>query len=81
MPEPESIFTKVKIHNDLRHYLTVNIHKGLPFGRKMAIGLFQQIIENMIAGNDGVTFYIDDDERIREYAFHLNIQKCKFTVP
>ncbi|KAK6761468.1 hypothetical protein RB195_022513 [Necator americanus] len=46
--------------------LTINKHRGLyrynrlPFGVKSAPGIFQQIMDSMICGLEGVAAYLDD---------------------
>ena len=53
-------YHQVEVANDYKELLTINTHKGLfrynrlPFGVKSAPGIFQQIIDTMIAGLNGV---------------------------
>lgn len=98
-------FLQVEVEEHSKKLLCINTHKGiyqfnrLPPGVKTAPAGFQQIMDTMLAGIDGVAPYIDDVivsgpdmnshldtlqkvfDRIREYGFHLNINKCKFFLP
>ncbi|XP_041769712.1 uncharacterized protein K02A2.6-like [Anopheles merus] len=59
-------FLQVEVDENHRGLLTVNTHRGLfrynrlPPGVKAAPGAFQQLIDTMLAGLDGVAAYMDD---------------------
>ena len=59
-------YHQVEVAENCKELLTINTHKGLfrynrlPFGVKSAPGIFQQIIDTMISGLDGVAAYLDD---------------------
>ena len=59
-------YHQVEVTEKGKELLTINTHKGLfrynrlPFGVKSAPGIFQQIIDTMITGLDGVAAYLDD---------------------
>ena len=59
-------YLQILVHEDSKPLLTINTHRGLyqynrlPFGVKSAPGIFQQIIDTMLAGLNGVVGYIDD---------------------
>ena len=59
-------YHQVEVAEECKELLTINTHKGLfrynrlPFGVKSAPGIFQQIIDTMISGLDGVAAYLDD---------------------
>ena len=59
-------YLQVEVDDASKELLTINTHRGLfrynrlPFGVKSAPGIFQQIIDSMIAGLDGCAAYLDD---------------------
>lgn len=59
-------YLQIKVDDDARKMLTIHTHKGLfKFNRlcpgvKAAPGIFQQIVEQMVLGIDGVAVYFDD---------------------
>lgn len=59
-------FLQVEVDEEFRKLITINTHRGLfqynrlPFGIKTAPGCFQQIMDMMISGFEGVVAYIDD---------------------
>ncbi|KFD67385.1 hypothetical protein M514_20421 [Trichuris suis] len=59
-------YLQVEVEDDSKELLTVNTHRGLyrynrlPFGVKSAPGIFQQIMDTMIAGLSGAVAYLDD---------------------
>ncbi|WKY12958.1 hypothetical protein Q1695_004069 [Nippostrongylus brasiliensis] len=59
-------YLQIEVDDDSKELLTINTHRGLfrynrlPFGVKSAPGIFQQIIDSMIAGLPGVAAYLDD---------------------
>ncbi|KFD63863.1 hypothetical protein M514_12264 [Trichuris suis] len=59
-------YLQVEVEDDSKELLTVNTHRGLyrynrlPFGVKSAPGIFQQIMDTMIAGLSGAMAYLDD---------------------
>ncbi|KIH68920.1 hypothetical protein ANCDUO_00738 [Ancylostoma duodenale] len=59
-------YLQVEVDEDSRELLTINTHRGifrynrLPFGVESATGVFQQIIDSMIAGVPGIDAYLDD---------------------
>ncbi|XGW28165.1 hypothetical protein V3C99_008177 [Haemonchus contortus] len=59
-------YLQIEVDEVSKELLTINTHRGLfrynrlPFGVKSAPGIFQQIIDSMIAGLDGVAAYLDD---------------------
>ncbi|XP_041774410.1 uncharacterized protein K02A2.6-like [Anopheles merus] len=59
-------FLQVEIEAKSRPLLTINTHRGLyhynrlPPGIKVAPGAFQQIMDKMLAGVNGVSAYMDD---------------------
>ncbi|XP_062553858.1 uncharacterized protein K02A2.6-like [Armigeres subalbatus] len=74
-------YLQVEIDQDSRKRLTINTHKGLfeftrlSPGVKTAPGAFQEIVDNMIAGLDGVSGYLDDiivaSDSVEEHMIHL----------
>ncbi|XP_062556755.1 uncharacterized protein K02A2.6-like [Armigeres subalbatus] len=74
-------YLQVEIDQDSRKLLTINTHKGLfeftrlSPGVKTAPGAFQEIVDNMIAGLDGVSGYLDDiivaSDSVEEHMIHL----------
>lgn len=70
-----TVFTKLDLSNayqqialsdEAKELLTINTHKGLyqyqrlPYGVKVAPAIFQSIMDQILAGLDGVCCYIDD---------------------
>ncbi|PIO72744.1 integrase core domain protein [Teladorsagia circumcincta] len=59
-------YLQVEVDDASKELLTINTHRGLfsfnrlPFGVKSAPGIFQQIMDSMIAGLDGCAAYLDD---------------------
>lgn len=59
-------YLQIAVHEDSRHLLTVNTHRGLYrynrlcFGIKASPGIFQETMDAMLAGMDGVISYLDD---------------------
>lgn len=59
-------FLQVEVDDDSKHLLTINTHKGLfrynrmAFGVKIFPAIFQQIMDEMLAGLSFVAAYIDD---------------------
>ncbi|XP_040152253.1 uncharacterized protein K02A2.6-like [Anopheles arabiensis] len=60
-------FLQVEVDEKCRELLTVNTHRGLypkynrlPPGIKAAPGAFQQLMDTMLAGLEGVAAYLDD---------------------
>lgn len=59
-------YLQVEVDDALKELLTINTHRGLfsynhlPFGVKSAPGIFQQIMDSLIAGLDGCAAYLDD---------------------
>ncbi|XP_058465077.1 uncharacterized protein K02A2.6-like [Malaya genurostris] len=59
-------FLQVEVDEQFRHLLTINTHRGLfhynrlPPGVKVAPGIFQQLIDTMLAGLEKVSGYLDD---------------------
>uniref|UniRef100_A0A1I7WTP2 Peptidase A2 domain-containing protein n=1 Tax=Heterorhabditis bacteriophora TaxID=37862 RepID=A0A1I7WTP2_HETBA len=50
-------------------------------GIPAATGIFQEIMDKMIAGIPGSLAYLDDiiiTGRIKDYGFHLRLEKCRF---
>ena len=98
-------YLQVEVDEESKEMLTINTHRGLfrynrlPFGVKSAPGIFQQIMDAMICGLEGVAAYLDDVivtgrtdaehrqnfealfRRIREYGFHVRMEKCNFLMP
>ncbi|EYC03329.1 hypothetical protein Y032_0094g2695 [Ancylostoma ceylanicum] len=84
-------YLQVEVDENSKELLTINTHRGLfrydrlPFGVKSAPGIFQQIIDSMIAGLGGCAAYFDDVivtgrleslfRRIQEYGFRVRIEK------
>ncbi|PIO61946.1 reverse transcriptase [Teladorsagia circumcincta] len=60
------LYMQVEVEEKSKEMLTINTHKGLyrynrlPFGVKSAPGIFQQIMDSMICGLQGVAAYLDD---------------------
>ncbi|XP_040172539.1 uncharacterized protein K02A2.6-like [Anopheles arabiensis] len=88
-------FLQVPIAEQSRRLLTINTHKGLylynrlPPGIKVAPGAFQQLMDQMLAGMERVTSYMDDvivgGRTQREHDDVLNetlrrIQEYGFTI-
>lgn len=59
-------YLQVKVSDASMPLLTINTHRGLyqyrrlPFGVKSSPGIFQQIMNTMLAGLEGVISYLDD---------------------
>uniref|UniRef100_A0A5S6QL65 RNA-directed DNA polymerase n=1 Tax=Trichuris muris TaxID=70415 RepID=A0A5S6QL65_TRIMR len=59
-------YLQVEVEDNSKELLTINTHLGfyrynrLPFGVKSAPGIFQQIMDTMIAGLNGTVAYLDD---------------------
>lgn len=59
-------YLQVAVHADSKHLLTVNTHRGLYrynrlcFGVKASPGIFQEIMDAMLADMEGVVSYLDD---------------------
>ncbi|KFD65086.1 hypothetical protein M514_22803 [Trichuris suis] len=59
-------YLQIEVSEESRELLTLNTHRGLyrynrlPFGVKTAPGIFQQIMDTLIAGLHGVVAYLDD---------------------
>ncbi|KAL6738862.1 hypothetical protein Aduo_012361 [Ancylostoma duodenale] len=59
-------YLQIEVDAKSKELLTINTHRGLfrynrlTFGVKSAPGIFQQIIDSMIAGLNGVAAYLDD---------------------
>ncbi|KAL6742097.1 hypothetical protein Aduo_015289 [Ancylostoma duodenale] len=59
-------YLQIEVYDESKELLTINTHRGLfrynrlTFGVKSAAGIFQQIIDSMIAGLNGVAAYLDD---------------------
>ena len=59
-------YLQVPVDEASKPYLTVNTHRGLyvynrlPFGVASAPAMFQQIMDTVLQGVEGVTCYIDD---------------------
>ena len=59
-------YLQVEVEDASKELLTINTHRGLylyyrlPFGVKSASGIFQQIMDSMIAGLQGTVAYLDD---------------------
>ena len=81
-------YFQILLDEAAKQMCVINTHKGLfrykrlPFGVSFAVGLFQQVIEQCIAGLDGVRAYLDDiicvgkdqkehDERLRKLLTRL----------
>uniref|UniRef100_A0A8R1IV69 Reverse transcriptase n=1 Tax=Caenorhabditis japonica TaxID=281687 RepID=A0A8R1IV69_CAEJA len=59
-------YLQIEVEEQCKKLLTINTHLGLfypnrlPFGVKTAPAIFQQIIDTMISGLEGVAAYMDD---------------------
>ena len=59
-------YLQVEVDNKSKELLTINTHRGLyqynrlPFGVKSAPGIFQQIMDTMLADVPGAAAYLDD---------------------
>lgn len=59
-------FLQIEVDDDSKHLLTINTHLGLfrynrmVFGVKVFPAIFQQVMDEMLAGLSGVAAYIDD---------------------
>lgn len=59
-------YLQIAVHEDSKPLLTINTHRGLYrynrlcFGVKASPGIFQEIMDSMLAGLDGVVSYLDD---------------------
>ncbi|EPB69463.1 reverse transcriptase [Ancylostoma ceylanicum] len=88
-------YLQVEVDENSKELLTINTHRGLfrynrlPFGVKSAPGIFQQIIDSMIAGLNGCAAYLDDvivtGRNIEEHSANLEalferIQEYGFRV-
>jgi transposase InsO family protein len=95
-------YLQVKLDDESKQLMVINTHKGLfrynrlPFGVASAPSIFQQIMDQMLAGLNGTVCYLDDIiitgknmedhlynlhqvfERITEYGFRVNKNKCSF---
>ncbi|XP_053690944.1 uncharacterized protein K02A2.6-like [Sabethes cyaneus] len=81
-------YLQVEIAEESRKLLTVNNRRGffqcnrvLP-GVKSAPDAFQRIIVSMTVGIPGCQALLCDVlKRVREYGFHLRLEKCRFALP
>ena len=90
-------YLQVELDNDSKQLCNINTHRGiyeyqcLPFGIKSAPGIFQAIMDKMLAGLPFATAYLDDIivvshkrhlhavfHRIKEYGFRVYLEKCSF---
>ncbi|KFD63475.1 hypothetical protein M514_08570 [Trichuris suis] len=59
-------YLQIEVSEESKELVTLNTHRGLyrynrlPFGVKSAPGIFQQIMDTLIAGLHGVVAYLDD---------------------
>uniref|UniRef100_A0A5S6R6A2 RNA-directed DNA polymerase n=1 Tax=Trichuris muris TaxID=70415 RepID=A0A5S6R6A2_TRIMR len=59
-------YLQIEVDEQSKELLTINTHRGLyrynrlPFGVKSAPGIFQQIMDTMLAGLKGTVAYLDD---------------------
>jgi hypothetical protein len=59
-------YLQVEVEEDSKDLVTINTHRGLyrynrlPFGVKSAPGIFQRIMDTMLAGLPGALAYLDD---------------------
>ncbi|EFP01961.1 hypothetical protein CRE_22892 [Caenorhabditis remanei] len=59
-------YLQMELSDDSKELLCINTHKGLyqfnrlPFGVKSAPGIFQQLMDQLINGIEGVASYLDD---------------------
>uniref|UniRef100_A0A5S6Q145 Reverse transcriptase domain-containing protein n=1 Tax=Trichuris muris TaxID=70415 RepID=A0A5S6Q145_TRIMR len=59
-------YLQIEVDEDSRDLLTINAHRGLyrynrlPFGVKSAPGIFQHMMDTMLAGLQGTVAYLDD---------------------
>ena len=59
-------YLQVPLDQESRKYVTVNMHKGLhqytrlPFGISSAPAIFQQTMEKILQGLQGIVLYLDD---------------------
>uniref|UniRef100_A0A1I7T584 Reverse transcriptase n=1 Tax=Caenorhabditis tropicalis TaxID=1561998 RepID=A0A1I7T584_9PELO len=59
-------YLQIEVEEESKKMLTINTHLGLfyynrmPFGVKTAPAIFQQVVDTMIAGLQGVAAYMDD---------------------
>lgn len=59
-------YLQIEVEDESKHLLTINTHRGLYqynrlcFGVKSAPGIFQQVVDTMLAGLQGVVSYLDD---------------------
>ncbi len=59
-------YLQIEVEEESKELLTIHTHRGLfqynrlPFGVKVAPGMFQQIMDQLLAGIDGVIAYLDD---------------------
>ena len=59
-------YLQIEVAEDSRELLTINTHRGLfqytrlPFGVKTAPAIFQQVMDTMLSGIEGVASYLDD---------------------
>nr|XP_049467006.1 uncharacterized protein K02A2.6-like [Anopheles coluzzii] len=88
-------FLQVEVDEKCRELLTVNTHRGLyrynrlPLGIKAAPGAFQQLMDTMLAGLEGVAAYLDDivvggkdnaDHSKNLQAVLVRLQEYSFTI-
>uniref|UniRef100_A0A8R1I4B2 RNA-directed DNA polymerase n=1 Tax=Caenorhabditis japonica TaxID=281687 RepID=A0A8R1I4B2_CAEJA len=82
-------YLQIEVEEQCKKLLTINTHLGLfypnrlPFGVKTAPAIFQQIIDTMISGLEGVTAYMDDLVicGIEEFGLRVKPAKCSFLQP
>jgi hypothetical protein len=61
-----SAFQQLRLDEDSQKLTTINTHRGLynymrlPFGISSSPGIFQRVMESIMAGIDGVIVYLDD---------------------
>uniref|UniRef100_A0A914XSI1 RNA-directed DNA polymerase n=1 Tax=Plectus sambesii TaxID=2011161 RepID=A0A914XSI1_9BILA len=59
-------YLQIEMEEESKRLLTIATHRGLynfnrpPFGVKSAPGIFQQVVDTMLAGIEGATAYLDD---------------------
>ncbi|XP_052827331.1 uncharacterized protein K02A2.6-like [Octopus bimaculoides] len=53
-------YLQIKVEDECSKYLTINTHNRLPFGKKVAAAIFQQIMDAMLVDCEFAIPYLDD---------------------
>ncbi|EGT45549.1 hypothetical protein CAEBREN_25839 [Caenorhabditis brenneri] len=80
-------YLQIELDDQSKNLLSINTHKGiyqfqrLPFGVKSAPGIFQQVMDQLVNGIEGVSAYLDDiiitGGTIEEHNIRLKKVMCR----